>query len=170
MVQATPEQTNQGCQTEAGDYLVDIFWTEFGPEIYELPDDVLIAIMQGMGFSEAAQEAFLGLINLDGTLAAYFGPCCFKGGPKTYVDARNNGFPNDCCKPPDFSVYPDPATLGGGDGNQCLCQSGLHRTPDGKIYGGDYFDGPFVVLDGTLFLKVEQIAPEEWIVIPIGPA
>jgi hypothetical protein len=56
--------------------------------------------------------------------------------------------------------------VGGGDGNQCLCQSGLHRTPDGRIYGGDFIEGPFVELGGEVYLKIETLAAEEWIVIP----
>jgi hypothetical protein len=149
-----PRQTKQGCQTEAADYLVDIIWVEFGPGIYELDEDTLVFMLQGMGASEAAIAAFVPLILGKGTLVGYFGPCCFEGGPKKYVDARNNSFPTSCCKPPDFSEFPLPAYLGNGDGNPCLCQSGLHPTPEGRTYGNieDYF-------------RFGQVALEEWLAI-----
>jgi hypothetical protein len=166
---STPMQTNQGCQTEAADYLVDIIWTEFGPWMYELNEEELLELTQMMGMNEAAIGAFVPLLLGDGTLVAYFGPCCFKGGPKTYVDPRNNGFPNNCCKQPDFSTFPM-NYLGDGNGNPCLCQAGLHQTPEGRIYGGDIIttdDGQFVNLDGTLYVVVMQINGEEWAVMPI---
>jgi len=128
---ATPIQTKQGCQTEAADYLVDVIWTEFGSGIYELSLADLLGLLEAMGMNEAAIEAFVPLILADGTVAGYFGPCCFKGGPKSYVDARNNGFPNGCCNSPDFSTFPV-THLGDGDGNPCLCQAGLHPTHEGR--------------------------------------
>jgi len=167
---ATPMQTMQGCQTEAADYLVDVIWTEFGPRIYELSPEDLLDLVETMGMNEAAIEAFVPLILANGTVAGYFGPCCFKGGPRTYVDARNNGFPNGCCKSPDFSTFPV-NYLGNGDGNPCLCQAGLHQTQEGRTYGGDIFttdDGQFVVIDGLLYLLVMQINGEEWALIPIS--
>ncbi len=164
-----PIQTMQGCQTEAADYLVDVIWTEFGSWIYELSPEDLLDLTEAMGMNEAAIEAFVPLILADGTVAGYFGPCCFKGGPKTYVDPRNNGFPNDCCKSPDFSTFPV-NYLGDGDGNPCLCQAGLHPTKEGWTYGGDIIttnDGQFVTIDGSLYLLVMQINGEEWAIIPI---
>lgn len=166
---STPMQTKQSCQTEAADYLVDIIWTEFGPWMYELNEEELLELAEIMGMNEAAIEAFLPLLLADGTLVAYFGPCCFKGGPETYVDARNNGFPNACCKPPDFSTFPI-NYLGDGNGNPCLCQSGLHPTPESRIYGGEIIaddGGQFVNLDGALYVVVMQINGEEWAVMPI---
>ncbi len=164
-----PTQTNQGCQTEGADYLVDVIYSEFGPEIYEAPDEVLIAMMEEMGLNEDAIEAFLALFHIRGTIVGYFGPCCFDGGPITYEGPRDNGFPNDCCKPPDFESFPLPGYVGGGDGNPCLCQSGLHPTPEIRIYGGDFFDSPIVVLNGDAYLKIQTLADEEWIVIPLPP-
>jgi hypothetical protein len=151
---AKPRQTKQGCQTEAADFLVDIIWVEFGPGIYTLSAEELTIILQGMGASQAAIDIFVPMILSGQTLVGYFGPCCFEGGPKKYVDARNNNFPTSCCKPPDFAEFPLPAYLGNGDGNPCLCQSGLHDTPEGRTYGNweDYdILGP--------------IGPEEWIAI-----
>ncbi|UCC33131.1 MAG: hypothetical protein JSW53_04955 [Candidatus Bathyarchaeota archaeon] len=168
-IYATPIQTKQGCQTEAADYLVDVIWKEFGPEIYELTHEELLDFVEAMGMNEDAIEAFVPLILADGTVAGYFGPCCFKGGPKTYVDARNNGFPNGCCKSPDFSTFPL-NYLGDGNGNPCLCQAGLHPTSEGRVYGGEIItigDSQFVILDETLYLLIMQLNGEEWAVIPI---
>jgi hypothetical protein len=161
-------QTKQGCQTEAADYLVDVLWREFGPWIYTLSPEDLLVLVEAMGMNQAAIDAFIPLILANGTVAGYFGPCCFKGGPKTYVDPRNNGFPNGCCKSPDFSTFPM-NYLGDGNGNSCLCQAGLHPTR-GEVYGGDIVtteDGQFVVIDGSLYLLVMQINGEEWAIIPI---
>lgn len=167
---ATPMQTKQGCQTESADYLVDVIWVEFGPGIYGLPPVDLQALVEGMGFPSEIAEMFIGLILADGTIVGYFGPCCFKGGPRTYVDPRNNGFPNNCCKPPDFENFPI-SYLGGGEGNPCKCQSGLHPTPNGRTYGGDIttIDGDqFVTLGGTSYLLLEPpMAAEEWFAIPV---
>ncbi len=166
---ATPLQTKQGCQTEAADYMVDVIWMEFGSWIYELSPEDLVNLVEAMGMNEAAIEAFVPLILADGTVAGYFGPCCFKGGPKTYVDARNNGFPNGCCKSPDFSTFPV-NYLGDGDGNPCLCQAALHPTSEGRTYGGNIIttdDGQIVVIDGLPYLLVMQLNGEEWAVVPI---
>jgi hypothetical protein len=157
---AKPRQTKQGCQTEAADYLVDVIWVEFGPGIYDLSEDELIEMLQGMGANDAAIAAFVPLILNDMSIIGYFGPCCFEGGHKKYVDARNNNFPTSCCKPPDFGEFPLPPYLGSGDGNPCLCQSGLHKTPEGRRYGniGDYFVPPG-----------PPLALEEWVAIYVGP-
>lgn len=173
-VQATPIQTKQGCQAESADYLVDVIWVEFGAlGIYEMDETDLREFMAMLGIPPGDfMEEFVGLILMDGTIVGYFGPCCFKGGPRTYVDPRNNGFPNDCCKPPDFETFPI-SYLGGGEGNPCKCQSGLHPTPNGRTYGGDIItidDNQFVMLDGTLYLLVMPMAAEEWAAIPVvGP-
>ncbi len=142
---------------------------EFGSWIYELSPEDLVNLVEAMGMNEAAIEAFVPLILADGTVAGYFGPCCFKGGPKTYVDARNNGFPNGCCKSPDFSTFPV-NYLGDGDGNPCLCQAALHPTSEGRTYGGNIIttdDGQIVVIDGLPYLLVMQLNGEEWAVVPI---
>ncbi len=168
-ISAKPIQTKQGCQTEAADYLVDVIWTEYGPGIYELSPEDLLDLTEAIGMNEAAIDALVPLILGNGTIAGYFGPCCFKGGPKTYVNPRNNGFPNDCCKPPDFSTFPM-NYLGSGDGNPCLCQAGLHPTYEGRIYGGNIIttdDGQFVVIDGSLYMLVMQLNGEEWAIIPV---
>ncbi|UCD96412.1 MAG: hypothetical protein JSV35_07990 [Candidatus Bathyarchaeota archaeon] len=167
---ALPMHTKQGCQTEATDYLVDVIWTEYGPGIYELSPEDLLELTEAIGMNEAAIEAFLPLILGNGTIAGYFGPCCFKGGPQTYIDPRNNGFPNDCCKPPDFSTFPI-NYLGDGEGNPCLCQAGLHPTPEGRMHGGNIItsnEAEFVVIGGSMYMLVMQLNGEEWVVVPIS--
>jgi hypothetical protein len=162
-----PIQTKQGCQTESKDYLIDIVWSEFGPWVYEASEEEVRDFLEMIGVPQGPlMEQFVGLILADGTLVAYFGKCCFN----YYIDPRDNDFPNDCCKPPDFENFPvSLGPLGGGDGNMCMCQSGLHPTPERKRYGGDIITiGPlqFVVLDGTSYLLVDQTSGEEWIAIP----
>jgi hypothetical protein len=105
---AKPRQTKQGCQTEAADYLVDIIWVEFGSGIYSLDEGTLRAMLQSMGASSVAEDMFADLILAGGTVIGYFGPCCFEGGPKKYVDARQNTFPTGCCKSPDFAEFSTP--------------------------------------------------------------
>jgi hypothetical protein len=171
-----PIQTKQGCQTEGADYLVDVIWVEFGPGIYTLLPEELAELFENMGLdtSDPFVQQFMGLIDGGGTIVGYFGPCCFKGGPSTYVDPRINGFPNDCCKPPDWESFPLPGYVGGGDGNTCLCQSGLHPTPEGRTYGGDLVDlngddiPDLLLPDGRMYIVVAPMAAEEWGAIPIG--
>ncbi len=169
-----PIQTNQGCQTEGADYLVDVIVSEVGGWVYD-PANIgdLLDVFDEMGLNEAAKGLFLWLIfDVQGTVVGYFGPCCFKGGPKTYENPRDNGFPNDCCKPPDFSNFPDPWTVGGGDGNTCVCQPGLHPTPEGRVYGGDIMTdgiGDYVDLDGTEYYLGLPIGGEEWLAAPSSP-
>jgi len=166
-----PTQTNQGCQTEGADYLVDIVWVEFGSAIYTWEFGDIVNLLTGMGLDPTAAADFAGFISVGGTLVGQFGPCCFDGGPRTYEGPRNNGFPNGCCKPPDFETFPFPGAVGGGDGNPCLCQSGLHPTPEGRTYGdiitlnGDQF----VELGGELYILLPPppFALEEWMAMPI---
>ena len=167
---AKPTQTMQGCQTEGGDYLVDILWVEFEIPfgIYDMDEGPLRGFMALIGIPDGpVMEQFVSLILDDGTIVGYFGPCCFKGGPSTYVDPRNNGFPNDCCKPPDFSTYPAPSLLGGGDGNMCLCQSDLHPTPEGRTYGGVKIDDIILLPGGEFYVLLASVADEEWIAVRV---
>ncbi len=168
-----PIQTNQGCQTEGADYLVDVLVSELGGDWFYDPANMgaLLAIFEAMNLSDAAEGLFLWLIyDVQGTIVGYFGPCCFKGG--AYEDPRDNGFPNDCCKPPDFSNFPEPWSVGGGDGNSCVCQRGFHPTPEGRVYGGDIMTdgiGDYVDLDGTEYYLGLPIGGEEWLAAPSSP-
>ena len=175
-VQARPkEQTVQGCETEAADYLVDVLWVEFGPDtifnIYEMELEEIENLIRGMGAPEEMAEDFADFIFAGGTVVGFFGPCCFEGGPRNYLGPRDNTFPTGCCKPPDFSNFPFEPLLGGGDGNPCKCQSGLHdkEGKEKRTYGGEYIDGipPRILSDEVTYVIVNEMAPEEWMAIPV---
>jgi hypothetical protein len=162
-------QTKQGCQTEAADYLVDLIWVEFEIPfgIYGMTPIELDSFLTGLGLTGSFKAEMSGLILSGGTIVGSFGPCCFEGGPKKYVGPRDNTFPTGCCKSPDFDTYPL-SYLGGGEGNPCMCQSGLKPTPNGRTYGG-YINSLFDVIDlgGLPYLVVSQIGGEEWIAVPL---